>query len=65
MHKPPIDVEDLLPISKEPRRYELILLQQPEVARCSLLNDKDRRPVDPPPILQLKIYDNLGRLDDK
>ncbi|TIB26833.1 hypothetical protein E3P81_04173 [Wallemia ichthyophaga] len=40
------------------------MLQQPEVARCSPLYDKDRRPVDPPPILQLQIYDKNGRLDD-
>ncbi|TIB57927.1 hypothetical protein E3P77_04181 [Wallemia ichthyophaga] len=40
------------------------MLQQPEVARCSPLYDKDRRPVDPPPIFQLQIYDKNGRLDD-
>lgn len=65
MRTPAIDINQLLTVSKEPRRYELVMLQQPEVARCSPLYDKDRRPVDPPPILQLQIYDKNGRLDDK
>lgn len=65
MRKPAININDLLAVTKEPRRYELVVLQQPEVARCSPLNDKDRRPVDPPPILQLRIYDKDGKLDDR
>lgn len=35
--------------------YELIILQQPLHARMCGFGDKDRRPVDPPPILQLKV----------
>ncbi|TIA87310.1 hypothetical protein E3P99_03272 [Wallemia hederae] len=64
MRKATINVEDLVTIDKEPRRYELVLLQQGEVARCSPYTDKDRRPVDPPPILRLLVYDKDGRLDD-
>ncbi|TIB67612.1 hypothetical protein E3Q23_03875 [Wallemia mellicola] len=64
MRKLDISINEMLSIEKEPRRYELIILQQPEVSRRSMLNDKERRCVDPPPILQLKIYDRYGRLDD-
>ncbi|ORX41678.1 hypothetical protein BCR36DRAFT_587884 [Piromyces finnis] len=37
--------------------YHLIIRQQPAFARCSNFNDKERRPIDPPPIIQL-IFDN-------
>ncbi|ORY66768.1 hypothetical protein LY90DRAFT_223018 [Neocallimastix californiae] len=33
--------------------YNLIIRQQPAYARCSNFNDKERRPIDPPPIIQL------------
>lgn len=32
----------------------LIVRQQPERAKVSLVNERDRRPIEPPPILQLR-----------
>ncbi|KAI9104600.1 velvet factor-domain-containing protein [Phlyctochytrium arcticum] len=44
----------ILPSSGPPsRRYELRIRQQPARARMSGFGNSDRRPVDPPPILQL------------
>ncbi|TIA78980.1 hypothetical protein E3P94_03509 [Wallemia ichthyophaga] len=60
-----LDLDELLTVSKEPRRYEFIILQHPEIARATSPSEKDRRVVDPPCILQLKIYDSRGNLDDK
>ncbi|EIM23965.1 hypothetical protein E3Q22_02657 [Wallemia mellicola] len=57
-----IKVNDLLDSSKEPREYKLILLQEPKVARMSSFNEK--RPVDPPAIIELEIYDRFGNIDD-
>ncbi|CAG8450693.1 11128_t:CDS:2 [Ambispora leptoticha] len=38
--------------------YELILRQQPKQSRmCGIGEKADRRPIDPPPIIQLKVYD--------
>ncbi|CAG8630317.1 4375_t:CDS:2 [Cetraspora pellucida] len=40
-------------------RYELILRQQPKQSRmCGIGEKADRRPIDPPPIIQLKVYDD-------
>ncbi|KAL7321307.1 hypothetical protein PS15m_001092 [Mucor circinelloides] len=33
--------------------YDLEIRQQPERAKVSLINERDRRPIEPPPILQL------------
>ncbi|KAL5036359.1 hypothetical protein RTP6_003939 [Batrachochytrium dendrobatidis] len=39
------------------RRYDLVLRQQPEHSRvCGLGEKVDRRPVDPPPIIQMTIH---------
>ncbi|CEP15647.1 hypothetical protein [Parasitella parasitica] len=35
------------------RYYELKIRQQPKRAKVSLANERDRRPIEPPPILQL------------
>ncbi|CAG8489399.1 7882_t:CDS:2 [Dentiscutata erythropus] len=40
-------------------RYELILRQQPKQSRmCGIGEKADRRPIDPPPIIQLKVHDD-------
>ncbi|TIA88746.1 hypothetical protein E3P99_02426 [Wallemia hederae] len=44
------------------RRYNLRILQQPRVARMSSFNEK--RPVDPPAIVELEVYDRFGRVDE-
>ncbi|EIM23773.1 hypothetical protein E3Q22_04230 [Wallemia mellicola] len=62
--KESVDVNELLSPEREPRRYELIVLQHPEIARASSSTERDRRVVDPPTILQLKIYDKKGLIDD-
>ncbi|CAG8511622.1 14934_t:CDS:2 [Dentiscutata erythropus] len=36
-------------------QYRLIIRQQPKQARLCSLKERDRRPVDPPPIIQLKV----------
>ncbi|KAF0512558.1 VosA protein, variant 2 [Gigaspora margarita] len=36
-------------------QYRLIIRQQPKQARLCSLKERDRRPVDPPPIIQLKL----------
>ncbi|RMZ90861.1 hypothetical protein DV736_g1886, partial [Chaetothyriales sp. CBS 134916] len=50
---------DILPVSKEynGRSYVLTVVQQPERARMCGFGDKDRRPISPPPCIQLRIYD--------
>ncbi|KNE59674.1 hypothetical protein AMAG_18404 [Allomyces macrogynus ATCC 38327] len=41
------------------RRYELQVVQHPDRCRtCS--SDRDRRPMDPPPVLQVFIYDGAS-----
>ncbi|ORX53634.1 hypothetical protein DM01DRAFT_1305903 [Hesseltinella vesiculosa] len=41
------------PASTFERQYELVIIQQPLRARMCGYGDKDRRPVSPPPILQM------------
>ncbi|CDH55888.1 developmental regulator [Lichtheimia corymbifera JMRC:FSU:9682] len=36
------------------REYDIVLRQQPERAKMSVPNERDRRPIEPPPILQMK-----------
>ena len=60
-----MNVDELLTASKEPRKYELAIIQHSEIARATSPSEKDRRVVDPPCILQLKIYDKRGLLDDE
>ncbi|KAI9839437.1 MAG: hypothetical protein M1837_002086 [Sclerophora amabilis] len=38
--------------------YELLIRQGPERARVAGVKEKDRKPVDPPPIIQLRIKDD-------
>lgn len=46
-------------------RYHLHIRQQPIAARASGASDRDRRPVDPPPIIQLLVTDfNAGSDQD-
>jgi len=42
--------------------FELIVRQQPERARVAGGKEKERKPVDPPPIIQLKIRDQTSEL---
>ncbi|KAJ1964710.1 hypothetical protein GGI12_001251 [Dipsacomyces acuminosporus] len=42
------------------KRYELVIRQQPERSRVGSVSEKlDRRPIDPPPIIQLMVHDPL------
>ncbi|KAI1630892.1 velvet factor-domain-containing protein [Biscogniauxia mediterranea] len=41
--------------SHRPETYRLTVLQQPIMAKAANGKDKDRKPVDPPPILQLDV----------
>jgi hypothetical protein len=36
------------------RDYDIILRQQPERAKISIPNERDKRSIEPPPILQMK-----------
>lgn len=36
------------------RNYNVILRQQPERAKISVRNERDKRSIEPPPILQMK-----------
>ncbi|ORX84861.1 hypothetical protein K493DRAFT_269438 [Basidiobolus meristosporus CBS 931.73] len=47
----------------DPRTYELQVCQQPLHARMCGFGEKDRRPIDPPPIIQLIAKDQQGRVD--
>ncbi|ORZ15235.1 velvet factor-domain-containing protein [Absidia repens] len=40
-----------LPASRE---YDVVIRQQPERSKMSVINERDRRPIEPPPILQMK-----------
>ncbi|CEG64376.1 hypothetical protein RMATCC62417_01357 [Rhizopus microsporus] len=43
---------------REKRTYELVVCQQPLHARMCGFGEKDRRPIDPPPIVQLIVKQN-------
>ncbi|RIA92494.1 velvet factor-domain-containing protein [Glomus cerebriforme] len=45
------------------RKYTLIVSQQPLRARMCGFGEKDRRPIDPPPIVQLVVTDEKGNPD--
>ncbi|RUS29076.1 velvet factor-domain-containing protein [Jimgerdemannia flammicorona] len=45
------------------RSYQLQVCQQPLHARMCGFGEKDRRPIDPPPIVQLIIKDDKGNFD--
>ncbi|ORY98461.1 velvet factor-domain-containing protein [Syncephalastrum racemosum] len=38
----------------EERDYDIIIRQQPQRAKMSVPNERDRRPIEPPPILQMQ-----------
>nr|CAG8616859.1 4406_t:CDS:2 [Entrophospora candida] len=46
------------------RSYSLLVCQQPLRARMCGFGEKDRRPIDPPPIVQLLITDSNGHTDN-
>ncbi|KAI8880868.1 hypothetical protein K501DRAFT_254273 [Backusella circina FSU 941] len=48
--------------STKNKRYKLIISQHPVRARCCGFGEKDRRPIDPPPIIQLYIERSDGTL---
>ncbi|KAI8342155.1 velvet factor [Chlamydoabsidia padenii] len=47
------------------RRYELVIREQPQQCRMSGFGEKDRRPIDPAPIVQLIIYEDDQPIDLK
>ncbi|KAK9766076.1 hypothetical protein K7432_005100 [Basidiobolus ranarum] len=50
-------------MESDARTYDLIVCQQPLHARMCGFGEKDRRPIDPPPIIQLIVKDQQGRID--
>ncbi|KAJ1908762.1 hypothetical protein IWQ60_011543, partial [Tieghemiomyces parasiticus] len=42
-------------------RYSLSVVQSPVRARMGGFGDKDRRPLDPPPVVRLDVFDAHGR----
>ncbi|KAI8367430.1 velvet factor-domain-containing protein [Choanephora cucurbitarum] len=50
--------------SQKSKKYKLIVIQNPIRARCCGFGEKDRRPIDPPPILQLFIERPDGTLQN-
>lgn len=53
--------EKLIPPCRE---YELVIVQQPIRARMCGFGEKDRRPISPPPILQLIVKTKDGQVVD-
>ena len=48
----------LVPVSLSLRsKYVLTIRQQPQRAKVCGLKERDRRPIDPPPIVQIKLAD--------
>lgn len=57
-----LSTKSAIPGHYDEMKYELSLRQQPVNARSCGFGDRDRRVVDPPPIIQLKIHaPNLSR----
>ncbi|CAO0792177.1 unnamed protein product [Mucor circinelloides] len=50
--------------SQKSKKYRLIMVQNPVRARCCGFGEKDRRPIDPPPILQLFLERPDGSLQN-
>ncbi|KAI8642958.1 velvet factor-domain-containing protein [Parasitella parasitica] len=50
--------------SQKSKQYRLIMVQNPVRARCCGFGEKDRRPIDPPPILQLFLERPDGTLQN-
>ncbi|KAI5207001.1 hypothetical protein E4T39_02202 [Aureobasidium subglaciale] len=71
-HEPPSAISERfsrLPSFSAPSpnlRYELNMRQQPVAARACGFGERDRRVVDPPPILELKVIDaETGKVDSE
>ncbi|KAI9597535.1 velvet factor-domain-containing protein [Syncephalis fuscata] len=47
------------------RRYQLVVVQQPVRARMCGFGEKDRRPVDPPPVVRLVVLDSNNQQDEE
>ncbi|ORZ06893.1 velvet factor, partial [Absidia repens] len=43
--------------------YQLVIREQPQQCRMSGFGEKDRRPIDPAPIVQLHIFDDNKPID--
>ncbi|PVU92672.1 hypothetical protein BB561_003691 [Smittium simulii] len=41
--------------------FKLFIVQHPLRARMCGFGEKDKRPIDPPPVIQLKVYDTQGK----
>lgn len=48
-------IPDQKPLAPPPNEYEIFFRQQPIAARCCGYGERDRRVIDPPPIVQLRI----------
>ncbi|RPB02138.1 hypothetical protein L873DRAFT_1787870 [Choiromyces venosus 120613-1] len=65
----PTSVEDVAttrreaPAQRSPGRYQIQVRQQPVAARACGFGERDRRVIDPPPIVQLIINDSAGNSD--
>ncbi|KAJ1956568.1 hypothetical protein EC988_001278 [Linderina pennispora] len=56
----PIPDDNLSKINPRLRMFKLVIVQQPIRARMCGSSDKDWRPVSPPPVLKLVLYDHDG-----
>ncbi|PWW77485.1 hypothetical protein C7212DRAFT_314402 [Tuber magnatum] len=65
----PTSIEDVAtarretPAQRSPGRYQIQVRQQPVAARACGFGERDRRVIDPPPIVQLVINDSAGNSD--
>ncbi|KAI9488739.1 velvet factor-domain-containing protein, partial [Zychaea mexicana] len=48
--------------SRKSIQYRLVVIQHPTRARCCGFGEKDKRPINPPPILQLHVTNSDGLL---
>ncbi|KAL0080504.1 hypothetical protein F4703DRAFT_1869020 [Phycomyces blakesleeanus] len=55
------NLPNAITFSNDERNFELVVVQQPLRARMCGFGDKDRRPISPPPILQLSIRTKDGQ----
>ncbi|KAL4869094.1 velvet factor-domain-containing protein [Aspergillus spectabilis] len=58
LHHPPTPSPPPQPRTSSAPRYRLYIRQQPIAARACGAGDRDRRPVDPPPIVQMLLMDS-------
>lgn len=52
-----------MPVNRSSGRYRIQVRQQPVAARACGFGERDRRVIDPPPIVQLLVNDSNGRPD--